>query len=60
MQQLLYKAYVRDPGDQAAVAAVLRDRVRPTHPVLYLQADICRAELLVEVEAVGQPAAAGA
>ena len=58
MQRLLYKAYVRDPGDQGAVAAVLRERVRPMHPVLYLQADICRAELLVEVEAVGQPAVA--
>ena len=60
LRQLLYKAYVRDPRDQAVVAAALQEFVQPAHPVLYLQADICRAELLVEIEAVGQPVAAAA
>jgi enamine deaminase RidA (YjgF/YER057c/UK114 family) len=55
MRQLLYKVYVRHPGDQDAVAAVLQSEVCPAQPVLYLQADICRADLLVEIEAVGQP-----
>jgi enamine deaminase RidA (YjgF/YER057c/UK114 family) len=59
LQQLLYKVYVRRSEDQAAVAAVLHDTVRPTKPVLYLRADVCRADLLVEIEAVGQPAATG-
>jgi enamine deaminase RidA (YjgF/YER057c/UK114 family) len=59
LQQLLYKVYVRHSEDQAAVAAVLQGTVRPTRPVLYLRADVCRADLLVEIEAVGQPAAAG-
>ena len=60
LRQLLYKAYVRDPGDQGVVAAALQQYVQPAHPVLYLQADICRAELLVEIEAVGQPVEAAA
>ncbi len=48
------KVYVRDPAD----AALVRDRLQPWLPagasVLYLQGDICRRELLLEVEGVLQ------
>jgi chorismate lyase / 3-hydroxybenzoate synthase len=49
---LKLKVYVRNPGDLAAVEAVL-SQLRPAARILYLQADICREDLLVEIEAVG-------
>jgi chorismate lyase/3-hydroxybenzoate synthase len=45
------KVYIRHPSDLGAVQAVVRRRMRHDARVLYLQGDICRAELLVEVEA---------
>jgi hypothetical protein len=47
-----FKVYVRHAADQPRVAAVLQASplVRGGH-VTYLQADICRAPLLVEIEA---------
>ncbi len=48
---LAYKVYVHDPGDLPAIAAELRAAVGPRAAVLYLQADVCRRELLVEIEA---------
>ncbi|HEU0202173.1 MAG TPA: hypothetical protein VFR86_17285 [Burkholderiaceae bacterium] len=51
LADLALKAYVRRPEDlrivQREVAGALGDGVR----VVYLQADICRADLLVEIEA---------
>jgi len=47
------KAYVRRAEDCAAVAERLRAALGET-PILYLQADICRADLLVEVEGVAR------
>jgi enamine deaminase RidA (YjgF/YER057c/UK114 family) len=53
MQSLWYKAYVRHAADQATIArelgAVLGERAQ----VLYLRADLCRQDLLVEIEATG-------
>jgi hypothetical protein len=47
-----FKVYVRDAADRAHVAAVLeRELFTPGDSVVYLRADICRAPLLVEVEA---------
>lgn len=50
-EDLLYKVYVRHSADFAAVRdeflRIVRPRVRP----VFVQADICRDELLVEVEA---------
>jgi hypothetical protein len=47
-----FKVYLRYPSDLAEVAAVLeRELVRPGDRVSYLRADLCRAELDVEVEA---------
>jgi chorismate lyase/3-hydroxybenzoate synthase len=46
------KVYVRRPEDLPAVRAGVAARVGSALPVLYLQADICREELLVEIEGV--------
>jgi chorismate lyase/3-hydroxybenzoate synthase len=43
------KAYVRDPADAAAVHAFIRQRL-PDVPLLLLHGDICRSELLVEID----------
>lgn len=46
-----FKVYLRNPGDQVAVAAVLESRLlRTGDEVSYLRADICRRELNVEIE----------
>lgn len=50
---LNYRAYLRHAADYAAVQAVLAERLGPAARVEFVQADVCRAELLVEVEAVG-------
>ena len=44
------KAYVRNPADYPQVRASLEDRFGPELGVVYLQADICRTELLCEVD----------
>ena len=46
----LVKAYVRHRGDAAAVEHTLRQRLGDAVPILILAADICRSELLVEIE----------
>ena len=51
--QRSFKVYLRHASDQAPTASRLeRDLLQPGDTVQYLQADICRAELLVEIEAV--------
>ncbi len=45
------KVYVRKPQDQPRIAALLTERLGHELPTLYLQGDICRSELLLEVEA---------
>ncbi len=45
------KVYVRNPQDQPQIAALLAERLGPELPTLYLQGEICRSELLLEVEA---------
>jgi len=47
-----FKIYVRHASDQPSVAAVLEQRIfTDADRVSYLHADICRASLLVEIEA---------
>ena len=58
-ERLQYKAYVRRAADLAAVAAEFVAAVHPAAPVVYLQGDVCRADLLVEIEAVGGGAGGG-
>jgi enamine deaminase RidA (YjgF/YER057c/UK114 family) len=50
---LTYKVYVRHPDDFAVVQGELTSALGPDAQALYLQADICRQELLVEIEATG-------
>jgi len=56
LAELTYKVYVRDANDAQALAAideVLRARCGSSLRVLYLHADVCRADLLLEIEASG-------
>ena len=53
LDEMKFKVYVRHATDFIAVENALMRALRPLSPVVYLQADICRAELLVEIEAVG-------
>jgi len=52
-ESLAYKVYVRHSGDLAAVTAEVHRAVGRTAIVTYLQADVCRRDLLVEIEATG-------
>jgi enamine deaminase RidA (YjgF/YER057c/UK114 family) len=49
---LKLKVYVRNPSDLPAIEATLSEVLRPTAGIVYLQADVCREDLLVEIEAV--------
>ena len=47
-----FKVYVRHAADQALVESILQERLlTDTDRVSYVQSDICRAALLVEIEA---------
>ncbi len=50
---LAYKVYVRRAADLPACAEELRRTFGPSAGILYLRADICRSDLLIEIEAVG-------
>ena len=50
---LKLKVYVRRPADLAAIESTLAQMARPATPAIYLQADVCREDLLMEIEAVG-------
>lgn len=49
-QLSLLKVYLRHPADLAAVSERLRQRLGESLPVLFLHGDICRSDLLLEVE----------
>lgn len=53
LSDLRLKAYVRHASDQPLVRQVLAGHGLDADAVLYLNADICRADLLVEIEAIG-------
>lgn len=46
------KVYLRDPDDLSRSAALLEERLGTRVPTIYLHGDICRTDLLVEIEAV--------
>jgi chorismate lyase/3-hydroxybenzoate synthase len=48
------KVYVRRAGDAGRVAERLERTIGPGTPRLFVQADICRADLLVEIEGVAR------
>jgi chorismate lyase/3-hydroxybenzoate synthase len=52
-EPMLLKVYVRDPAHVASIAARLRTAF-PNDPAIFLAADICRRELLLEIECVVQ------
>jgi enamine deaminase RidA (YjgF/YER057c/UK114 family) len=55
LERLRYKVYVRRAEHQPSIDRELRRAVGAAARVLYLKADICRPDLLVEIEAVGAP-----
>jgi enamine deaminase RidA (YjgF/YER057c/UK114 family) len=61
LDALAYKVYVRRPRDLPVIQAHLASRLGPKAQIIYLRADICRQDLLVEIEATGMcPVATGA
>ena len=53
LETLTYKVYVRNAADFPTVAEAMRAEIGQTASVVYVCADICRRDLLVEMEAVG-------
>ncbi len=54
METLAYKVYVRNSADLPLIQSQLHGALGPQNQVVYLQADICRQDLLVEIEAIGR------
>jgi enamine deaminase RidA (YjgF/YER057c/UK114 family) len=54
--ELSYRAYLRHAEDLPRVRALLDELLGPRAAVVYVQADICRADLLMEVEAMASHA----
>jgi chorismate lyase/3-hydroxybenzoate synthase len=57
-RRTLLKVYVRHPADVETIASRLRAVLPPelaAHEVIYLAADICRRELLLEIEGIQIP-----
>jgi enamine deaminase RidA (YjgF/YER057c/UK114 family) len=52
---LKFKVYVRQPSDLGAIEEALSKSLPSSTPIVYLQADVCREDLLVEIEATGEP-----
>jgi len=48
--QSIFKVYVRNPEHLEAVRRALQDPLLLSSRLLYLQGDLCRKELLVEIE----------
>ncbi len=57
---LKFKVYVRQPSDLAAIEGALAGSLHPGAPIVYLKADVCREDLLVEIEATGESERGGA
>jgi chorismate lyase / 3-hydroxybenzoate synthase len=51
---LKLKVYVRRPADLDAIRRALAPRLRPSTSIVFLRADVCREDLLVEIEATGE------
>jgi len=50
---LSYKVYVRHPADQELIRAELARCLGDSFKAVFLQADVCRQDLLIEIEATG-------
>ena len=51
LAQLDYRVYIRHPADYPLVRQILEQQVGPALRASYVQADVCRDDLLVEIEA---------
>ena len=54
LEGLKFKVYVRQPSDLPAIEKELSGSLRSSTSIVYLQADVCREDLLVEIEATGE------
>jgi chorismate lyase/3-hydroxybenzoate synthase len=54
LETLAYKVYVRNSADLPLIQSQLHSALGSGAQVVYLQADICRQDLLVEIEAIGR------
>lgn len=54
LDALKFKIYVRRAEDLPRVQQALARYVQPRAPLVYLNADVCRTDLLVEIEATGE------
>jgi enamine deaminase RidA (YjgF/YER057c/UK114 family) len=54
LESLAYKVYVRNSADLPLIQSQLHSALGRNPQVVYLQADICRQDLLVEIEAIGR------
>ncbi len=52
--ELQARVYLRDPAHLAQVRARIETELPGTSSIIYLQADVCRRELLVEIEATAR------
>ncbi len=51
LSHLLYRVYIRHSADLAAVRDVMQARIGARFDAIFLQADVCRQDLLMEIEA---------
>ncbi|HWJ35895.1 MAG TPA: Rid family hydrolase [Steroidobacteraceae bacterium] len=54
LEGLKFKVYVRRASDLAAIESALAAALCASTSIVYLQADVCREDLLVEIEATGE------
>ena len=57
LQPALLRVYVRPDYDPAPLREHIAQAVGSTVPMLFLQADVCRQELLIEIEGLAVSAA---
>ena len=55
LDRLKFKVYVRQASDLGAITRAMSGSLRASTPIVYLQADVCREDLLMEIEATGEP-----
>jgi chorismate lyase / 3-hydroxybenzoate synthase len=56
MSDLRLRAYIRHAEDHPCVQAIIEDQIGADVSVVYVQADVCRSDLLVEIEAMASHA----
>ncbi len=54
--EMAYRVYLRRAVDQPPIAAVLTELLGPAADIVYVEADVCRRDLLIEIEATASHA----